>query len=202
MTDTVTLQLVTDGVAGDLYSTTGRDYAEKILADEQWSTYHEVVKHMLNYGAAAQVYFKYNDTDLANKNYKVDAAEIPAGVPAVEVSGKVSGITFYGASLLFKSKTAVRFYFIGSTEGISFGDYEAVKKDGMYYVEIADINPQNLDEVIELVVSDAAGNELTVAYSPMHYIKRMYFGNGSADLKAVLQAMYGYYLAAENITAA
>jgi hypothetical protein len=71
-----------------------------------------------------------------------------------------------------------------------------VLKGGMYYVEVADINPQDYDEAITLTVNET----LTISYSPMNYIVRK-GANGSDNLKALLKAMYNYYLAAEAYTA-
>jgi hypothetical protein len=64
-------------------------------------------------------------------------------------------------------------------------------------VEVADINPQELADVLSLVVSNGTNN-LTVSYSPLNYITRMYHKTGSSEqMKAVVKAMYGYYLAAQ-----
>lgn len=208
LTDTVTLQLVKDGEAGNAYITSGRAYAEKVLAEEAYSDCHELVKYMLNYGAAAQIYFDHNTADLANKDYTVEAADVPNEIPTVSLTDNVDGIDFYGATLLFKSKTAVRFYFnvTGNVSDYTFlcgaTILEAKQNSGLYYVEISNINPQQLDELVEVVVSDASGNELTVGYSPMHYIKRMYNnGNASDNLKALVKALYNYNLAADNYVA-
>lgn len=205
LTDTVTLQLVKDGEAGNAYTTSGRAYAEKVLAEEAYGDCHEMVKYMLNYGAAAQIYFDYNATDLANKDYTVETVDVPNEVPTVSLTDNVDGIDFYGATLLFKSKIAVRFYFnvTGDVSDYTFlrgaTMLEAKQNSGLYYVEISNINPQQLDELVEVVVSDASGNDLTVDYSPMHYIKRMYNnGNASDTLKALVKALYNYNLAAEN----
>lgn len=205
LTDTVTLQLVKDGETGNSYTTSGREYAEKLLAEEAYSDCHELVKYMLNYGAAAQVYFDHNANDLANKNYTVETVDVPNEVPTVSLTDNVDGINFYGASLLFKSKIAVRFYFnvTGNASDYTFlrgaTMLEAKQDNGLYYVEISNINPQQLDELVEIVVSDASGNELTVGYSPMHYVKRMYNNSNTSDtLKALVKALYNYNLAAEN----
>ena len=73
----------------------------------------------------------------------------------------------------------------------------AIEKDGMYYVEVADINPQDLDDAVEVAVT-CADQTLTVAYSPMNYIVRMYNKETTSDnLKALLAAMYTYHVAAE-----
>lgn len=52
-----------------------------------------------------------------------------------------------------------------------------------------------------MVVTDGVDN-LEVSYSPVTYITRMYHKAGTSEqLKAVVKAMYGYYLAAEEYTA-
>ena len=125
-------------------------------------------------------------------------AKIPTGEAATDISGSVSGIRFYGASLVLKNKIAVRFYFTGSIEGLTFSQGTPDQKGNMYYVEIADICPQDLDQ--DIVISVTNGSDtLTVTYSALDYIIRMYAkGGNSAPL---VQALYGYYLAAEAYTA-
>ena len=176
-----------------------RKYADTILADDSKSDCHELVKNMLVYGGAAQTYFGYNsdDANLASNGITVDA-KIPTGEAATDISGSVSGIRFYGASLVLKNKIAVRFYFTGSIEGLTFSQGTPDQKGNMYYVEIADICPQDLDQ--DIVISVTNGNDtLTVTYSALDYIIRMYAqGGNSAPL---VQALYGYYLAAEAYTA-
>jgi len=179
-----------------------RRYADAILADASQSDCHELVKNMLNYGAASQSYFGYNSDHLANDGIAVEAATVPAEGGEVTVSGEAQGIRFYGASLVHENKIAVRFYFAGSIEGIDFGAYTVNQKNGMYYIEVADIVPQNLENDIVVSVSDGA-NTLTVAYAPVDYIIRMYNKIDAAEnTRALVQALYGYYLAAEAYTAA
>jgi hypothetical protein len=110
----------------------------------------------------------------------------------MSVTGKADGIKFYGASLVFENKVAVRFYFTGSSEGIE----GAVPKDGMFYVEVADILPQDLNKAVSVEVSG-----LSVSYSPMNYIVRMN-AKGSDALRILLKAMYNYHLAAAEYSAA
>jgi hypothetical protein len=106
--------------------------------------------------------------------------------------------------MLFTSKNAVRYYFTLS-DGANIADYTftagdktltAKAKSGMYYVDVAEINPQDLDEPIAVTVT-CGTQELTVGYSAMHYIVRKYNSDSSGELKALLQAMYTYHLAAE-----
>lgn len=204
MTDTITIQVVdSTGNGGAVQSYTVRDYADYILENSTNESEKALVKAMLNYGAKAQLHFDYNTTNLANAGIDgITEATVPTTGASVDVTGVVSGIRFYGASLVHKEKIAVRFYFVAdSLEGITFkvGDvsYSSVEKNGMHYVEIAGINPQDMDLDVSVAVSDSDGT-LTVAYAPMDYIIRMYSkADSSETTKAVVQALYTYYTAAE-----
>ncbi len=181
-----------------------RKYADYILYDDAYSSCHELVKAMLAYGGAAQNYFGYNTENLADSDYTVTSVA-PTGTASVQVSGSVSGVSFYGASLVFEDKIAVRFYFAGEIEGAIFtvnsNTYTPVAKDGMYYVEVDDINPQDMGTDIIVTVTKGA-EALRVTYSPLAYMIRMYAKAGSSDAtKALMQALYGYYLAAVNYNA-
>ena len=184
---------------------TVREYCNTILADSSYSQYHALVKEMLNYGAMAQVYFDYDAENLANDGITgVANAEVPQTAEEMIVSDKISGLSFYGASLVYRDRIAVRYYFTGDVTGCTFtangNTYTPVAKDGMYYIEIADILPQDLDQQITLTVTDADGNALAVTYGPMNYIVRMN-EKGNDALKALVKALYNYHLAANALTA-
>lgn len=202
MTDTIEATL---SDSGNTYqtSTSVRDYAEKLFASKQWDKLaaNDMMVATLNYGAAAQKYFGYNAENLANTGYeKAATAEIPEADSSKAVSGSVSGISFYGASLVFENRIAVRFYFSvkGDIADYSFSIGEApVYKNGMYYVEVPDINPQDYAEKITLTVND----QMTVTYSPMQYISRMYGKTESAELKTLVSELYQYHLTAVDYLA-
>ncbi len=201
MTDTIVLTVNN----GDAVVHTGeysvRQYAEKILTGEYDAEVKDMVVQMLNYGAAAQTYFNYNaDADkLANKGYELEtAASVSTEVPEFVAEDQLAGIDLYGVSLLFQSKTAVRFYFTvsGDIADYTFSQGTPVEKGDMYYVEIGNINPQDLDNPITIEVSKGE-DKLTASYSPLTYIVRKYNSSDSSDsLKALVQAMYGYHLEA------
>ena len=178
-------------------------YANYIL-DDQTGKYDDVTKalvvELLNYCDKAQTYFEYNTDNRVSVDFsntgKVEVSN--AGVADIAVAGSVNGVQFYGASMVFESKNAVRFYFTGDLTGskIYNGDaeLEIQTKGTMYYVEVADINPDKLAEVITITVENGT-QALTVSYSPMNYIVRM-SQKGSENLQALLKALYNYHLAA------
>lgn len=202
MTDTIEATL---SDSGNTYqtSTSVRAYAQKLFVSKQWDKLAaaDMMVATLNYGAAAQKYFGYNTENFANVGYEKTAdAEIPAVESSNMVSGSVSGITFYGASLVFETRIAVRFYFSVSGDiadyNFNIGD-APVYKNGMYYVEVPDINPQDYATNINLTVNDA----MTVTYSPMHYISRMYNKTENAELKTLVAELYQYHLTAVDYLA-
>ncbi len=203
MTENIVVSVVNgeENVISNTY--TIRGYCDTILSDEAYSAYHALIKEMLAYGGATQTYFGYNIDDLASNGITdTGATAIPKTADAeMVVSGSADGAFFYGASLLYRNKIAVRFYFSGDVTGLTFTvngkTYEAVAKGDLCYVEIADILPQNLDQQITVAVTDGI-NTLTVSYGPMNYIVRMN-AKGSENLQALLTAIYNYHLAAKAL---
>ena len=194
MTDDISIQIVYGEVASEELTYSIRQYAEKILTGTYSNTTKELVKAMLHYGAMAQTYFGYNTGNLANKDYvNTEAVEIPAVDTSNMVSGSADGIRFYGASLVFESKVAVRFYFVvdGDINSYTFSTGTPVAKNDMYYIEVPGINPQDYATDIVLTVNDT----LTVTYSPLTYISRK--AGADKALANLVKAMYAYHLAAK-----
>ncbi len=199
MTQVAAVELVMGDKVIDSGTYSVYQYAQAILAGNN-ETAKALVKEMLNYGAAAQTYFDYAPENLIDDALIAGAGAQDVDVskaPAMSVVGTADGIKYYGAALVFESKTAVRFYFTGDITGCIFqvGDeiLTPVQKGGLWYVEVAGINPQALDQQITLSVNGT----LSVTYSPMNYVVRM-TEKGNDDLKALLKAMYNYYLAAQE----
>lgn len=206
MTENITVTVVNGEDAGTTVNYSVRGYCDTLLRDESQGTYHKLVKEMLNYGAMAQIYFGYNSDKLANKGITdVATKDIPETVEEVVISDSINGLEFYGASLVYRDKIAVRFYFTGDVSDYTFKvgekEYSAASKDGLHYIEIADILPQNINSQIELKV--IKGEEsIVVLYGPMNYIARMNSkSSSSVELKNLMKALYNYYLAAQNVTA-
>ena len=205
MTDYIMVVIMDGGKILGMSTYTVRQYADAILAEDSFSRYHPLVKEMLNYGGQAQAYFNHETENLANVGIVgVGAQEIPEAAEEVVAKGAISGVRFYGASLVNRDKIAVRYYFTitGNVMNYAFtangNSYTPVLKDGMYYVEIDGILPQNLDQQITLTVTDAEENQLSVTYGPMNYIVRMN-QKGDDGIKALLKALYNYHLAAKTL---
>ncbi len=200
MTSDITLDFVQEGVSVLQKTYSVRDYADAILEGDFNARTKKMIRWMLHYGAAAQQYFGVNTENLANAGYELtEAAALPNEYTEMAMEGSIEGVRFYGASLVFESKIAVRYYFTAnSIENVTFSangvTYKAEQKNGMYYVEVPGINPQNYSDSI--LLSAVKGEEtLSVSYSPLNYIIRM-SEKGSDSLKMLLNALYGYHEAA------
>lgn len=205
MNDPIVVMIFNDGELGVTSTYTVRQYCDTILANSAYITYHALVREMLNYGAMAQTYFGYETHNLANEGITgIGAASVPDTAEDMAIRDQSSGVDFYGASLVYRDKIAVRFYFRISGEISRYTfmangeECEIMLKNGMYYIEVEDILPQNLDQQISLTVIDSNDETLCVTYGPMNYIVRM--NEKSSDtLKNLFQALYNYHLAAKAL---
>ena len=202
MADTITLCIVDGtGARSDSDSFTVRQYCDTILGDEQYTEYHDLVKEMLNYGSAAQKYFGHNTGTLAGEGI-TDAGQQPVPTTGGEytLNDQINGLDCKGASLVYRDRIALRYYFNGSLTGCTFA-VNGVPSDlqvnaNENYVEVGGILPQDLDRQVILTVTDAQGNELNITYCPMNYIVRM-SQKGQNGTKELVKALYNYHLAAK-----
>ena len=207
MTDEIILSVTAGGeeILNKTYSI--QNYAHYLLENNYNKETKALVKEMLNYGAKSQLYFGYKTEALANAGYEMATeAVISAEAPALEISDNLPGMGFYGASLVFESKIAVRFYFSAKNgvEGYTFAvegkEITDGEKNGLYYIEVADINPDEMDSLLNVSVTKE-DKALTLQYSPMSYITRMYNKETSSQaLKDMLLAANGYFAAAKVFT--
>lgn len=180
-----------------------RQYADSILSGSYDEAIKNLVIEMLQYGAMAQSYFNYRTQDFANDGIADSAAkDLPDSTDEISVCGNVNGVSFYGASFLYRNRIAMRYYFSGDITDCSFSangtSLTPIFKDSMHYIELTNILPQDLDQQITLTVTDAEGNILSVTYGPMNYMIRMY-AKGDEDLMSLLHALYNYHLAAKAV---
>ena len=198
MTDEITVQLVNGADQSEIKTYTVNAYAEAILAGDYTGETKTLVTQMLHYGAAAQTYFNYHTERLANADLEPLGQVTPTADKAAAYTGAVDGVAYSGATMLFRDKIAVRFYFqvTGDIADYTFTvngtSCTPVKKGDSYYIEAANINPQDLNGEITVQVSSS----LTVSYSPMNYLVNMN-QKGTEGLQSLVQALYAYHLAAQ-----
>ncbi len=204
MMDAITISIDGEPLA-KTYSV--REYADYILSNNYSDETKNLVRYMLTYGGAAQNYFQYHNEstlDLADHGIVVTHYEIPK-TSNIEIAGKVSGIRYYGVSLLHKDRLGIHIYFRGDITALtvdSDADTFTLGKtdDGRSYIEICGINPQDADKDILFSVSNN-DESMLVSCSPMDYIVGSYNRQtASQELKALVFALYDYCKAAKNFT--
>ena len=185
---------------------TAAGYAKAILDGESFTAEQKaVVEAMLHYGAAAQNYFAYNVEKLANEGYTDNVKNTIGSTFSPVKSGKVSGVSYYGASILMVESISLRHYLnvTGDINSYSFAiNGQAVtpvstsKASGAnYYVQLDGILPNELDGVYVLTVSKG-DQTFTMNYSPMSYIQRM---STKDSMKELVQQLYDYHIAAKAL---
>ena len=219
MSDTIKTRIVIDNKTEEEYSYSVKEYASELLSksNEYPAETVKLVKALLNYGAAAQTFFKYNTDNPANgilsdADKAVDAADFDAYkavIKAGSANGQNNGLTYYGSSLICKSEMTVRHYFMVN-EGCDINNYKfsyvnadgnevslTPKKasDGVYCVDINGIMARNLNSNYACKVT---GKNKTcifeLDYGPFSYSQKVIdSGNSSEELKNLVNALYWYW---------
>ena len=219
MSDTIETRIVIDNKTEEEYSYSVKEYATELLSksNEYPEETIKLVKALLNYGTAAQTFFKYNtgkpanaglsDTDKAVAN--ADFAAYKAVIKTDSANSQSNGLTYYGSSLICKSEMTVRHYFMVN-EGCDINNYKfsyvnadgnevslTSKKasDGVYCVDINGIMARNLNSNYACKVT---GKNKTcifeLDYGPFSYSQKVIdSGNSSDELKNLVNALYWYW---------
>lgn len=219
MSDTIETRIVIDNNTKEEYSYSVKEYASELLSksNEYPAETVKLVKALLNYGTAAQTFFKYNTDNpangiLSNADKAVDAADFDAYKAVIKAdspNGQNNGLSYYGSSLICKSEMTVRHYFIVN-EGCDINNYKfsyvnadgnevslTPKKasDGVYCVDINGIMARNLNSNYACKVTGknkACIFELD--YGPFSYSQKVInSGNSSDELKNLVNALYWYW---------
>ena len=219
MSDTIETRIVIDNNTKEEFSYSVKEYATELLSksNEYPAETIKLVKALLNYGTAAQNFFKYNTDKPANAGLSdtdkavaaADFEEYKAVIKTDSANGQSNGLTYYGSSLICKSEMTVRHYFMVN-EGCDINNYKfsyvnaygnevslTPKKasDGVYCVDINGIMARNLNSNYACKVTGknkACIFELD--YGPFSYAQKVIdSGNSSEELKNLVNALYWYW---------
>ena len=219
MSDTIETRIVIDNKTEEEYSYSVKEYATELLSksNEYPEETIKLVKALLNYGTAAQSFFKYNTGKPANAGLSdtdkavaaADFAAYKAVIKTDSANSQSNGLTYYGSSLICKSEMTVRHYFMVN-EGCDINNYKfsyvnadgnevslTPKKasDGVYCIDINGIMARNLNSNYACKVTGknkACIFELD--YGPFSYSQKVInSGNSSEELKNLVNALYWYW---------
>ena len=219
MSDTIETRIVIDNKTEEEYLYSVKEYATELLSksNEYPAETIKLVKALLNYGTAAQNFFKYNTDKPANAGLSdtdkavaaADFEEYKAVIKTDSANGQSNGLTYYGSSLICKSEMTVRHYFMVN-EGCDINNYKfsyvnadgnevslTPKKasDGVYCVDINGIMARNLNSNYACKVTEKnKACILELDYGPFSYSQKVInSGNSSAELKNLVNALYWYW---------
>ena len=219
MSDTIETRIVIDNNTKEEYSYSVKEYATELLSksNEYPEETIKLVKALLNYGTAAQSFFKYNTGKPANAGLSdtdkavaaADFAAYKAVIKTDSANSQSNGLTYYGSSLICKSEMTVRHYFMVN-EGCDINNYKfsyvnadgnevslTPKKasDGVYCVDINGIMARNLNSIFACKVTEKNKTcILELDYGPFSYSQKVInSGNSSEKLKNLVNALYWYW---------
>ena len=219
MSDTIETRIVIDNNTKEEFSYSVKEYATELLSksNEYPAETIKLVKALLNYGTAAQNFFKYNTDKPANAGLSdtdkavaaADFEEYKAVIKTDSANGQSNGLTYYGSSLICKSEMTVRHYFMVN-EGCDINNYKfsyvnadgnevslTPKKasDGVYCVDINGIMARNLNcNYACKVTGKNKACIFELDYGPFSYSQKVInSGNSSDKLKNLVNALYWYW---------
>ena len=203
--DPIKASLYIDGETYDIKSLSVKDYAGIILSKpEIYSKEQELVKALLNYCGSAQKLFGY-DAPYVNEGISFTGSTFDHRSSFIPPD-PISGLSYYGSSLLLKSETTQRHYF--SLTGGKITDYTftvsgipavPVQYDdsNYYYIDRPNINAASLGDAATITVTKGS-EKMSFRYSPMDYVSTVLAEDSiqSAELKNTAVALFWYSRAA------
>lgn len=174
MTDTISARMMLTHGEGTKYNYSVKEYADYLLAHTEENTAYadaaDLVKAMLNYGAYAQLLKGYKTNTLPCQ--PTDLSDVT--IPTHSYSGQDSdNVKFAGANLSMLALTTLRLFFeIKDAADVQVfhgaKPLEIGENNGLSYVEIPNILPQDLGNDMTVIIEDGA-ESLLLIYSPMTY---------------------------------
>lgn len=211
MTDNISIEVFDgNGVSvSECWTTTVEEYALSAFDDESATEeLRTVLVDMLNYGAAAQVYFEYNTADLANADLTAEHLACASTSTSAWADTTVFDNTyFYGNGLYLKDTINLALYFhnIGTathatitytnhygTTDYSY-DVEFTQDGSLKEVKIGTLAVADANTVVTCELKDADGNVITTVKdsiaSCVAYAMTLDSTKADANLMAVYNAI-------------
>ena len=144
---------------------------------------------MLNYGAAAQIYFGYNTADLANNQLTDAQRAYGTETATATINVRTEGTNYKGTRLILTSNIQMQVAFenlnetmyavysytnyAGKTQSITVKGEDFIKVDGMYVIELSKLVYADARQTVTVQIFSADGQVLsTVNDSIESYINR------------------------------
>ena len=219
MSDTIETRIVIDNKTEEEYSYSVKEYATELLSksNEYPAETIKLVKALLNYGTAAQNFFKYNTDKPANAGLSdtdkavaaADFEEYKAVIKTDSANSQSNGLTYYGSSLICKSEMTVRHYFM-LNEGCDINNYKfsyvnadgyevsltpkKASDGGVYCVDISGIMACGLYKNYVCRVTGMDSSQIIeLNYGPLSYAYSVANDKDSSiELKNLMNALYMY----------
>ena len=223
---TLYAKLGSDTYKSSTYETSVKSYAMSMLnyysksADDKVKKQCTAIVDMLNYGAAAQVYFNKNTNNLANKDLtaaqkkmasslsaspatcysKTDLASASASIEKIALSFENPVDFILYAKFADKPSGNVKAQISyeedsGSTKTLSVASsaFEYQEADRLYRIEFKDFPVKYLRNALTIVLKDGSNNiSSTVTYSCESYVKAILDGNFDNNVKDLVKKMLVY----------
>ena len=197
------------------HTTSVASYLNSILGNDAYSGYHDVVRSMLRYGAAAQTYFDYNANDLANASVEGAAistlTDIPDNSPTAEQFNEAFGLEYsdYSAmNMTFNADTTLLIAFKPKNgadaeqikteleEKFVNGEYEVTvdpDNSGKFYiVQVKNIPVKKLGDAV-FTFGEVEGKATD-------YLGRIANNTAkSENLRNLCKSLYNYYVEAKQM---
>ena len=200
MTEPITAQFFNkNGPVGDAVSKSLAEYVIALKNSTNDPALQNLLKAMLNYGAAAQTFFNYRTTALANADLTAEEKVLVACDPTpykLTRGGSEPGITLAGATLELESETAIyiSFRLDGSksidqyTFTVNGQKVDTFEENGRHYVVIPNLGAHRLDEMFTVQCGG-----IYINYGALSYVKQVYDkADASQAWRDVVTALYRY----------
>lgn len=197
-----------DPLENNRYVFSVKQYADIILKESTDTAMKELVTAMMNYGDYAAEYFGMPQTETPSGELAAKMKTVTDSVLSGygrRFTGELTGLKYYGSSLLLRSGTTIRHYFETTGEN-TIDDFSfflneksitPAYKNGKYYIDITGIPASDLDEIYVITIEDSEGVKHELSYGALSYAYNALHDHAGNDLVNLMKALYLYNRAAD-----